>query len=481
VDSAGSAYVPGYTAGNNFPVSATAWQKPITGGAAFITKLIPSGGALSYSTYVGGVTSNAIAVDRNGNAYVAGSATSRFAATLSALQPRSGNASTGFVLKLNPTGTAPVYATFLGGSGSEEATSIATDASGSAFVGGWTASNDFPVVNAIQSQPRGQKDAFIAKVDPAGSRLIYSTWLGGVLDDTVNAIAIDDSNAYVAGETYSSDFPVKGLSRRPKPYAPVNSSTGNAFVAKVALAATHLRTRRFWRVCKTLCQVALGALPQYRADAAYGIAVDAEGHAYVAGIARSYTFPLVDSTSVRKLDDTDDSAFVAKVSVSGGALLWSTFLRTGFNEADNKWTRFPPGAATGVAVDLSGAVYVTGDADFFSDFKPSPGASRRRSNTSDHRQVCRCAVDDALDVECQCRCADADNAVGGARRLSDGRRRRFFRRRRIDRWRNAGGQSRDARDHAADRHSRAERDAADPGRIGRHSRGLPGRRHAARL
>jgi len=125
VDSAGSAYVTGYTAGNNFPVSATAWQKPITGCAAFITKLTPSGSALSYSTYVGGVTSNAIAVDRSGNAYVVGIATSRFAATPSAFQPGPGNASTGFVLKLNPTGTAPVYATFLGGSGSDEATSIA--------------------------------------------------------------------------------------------------------------------------------------------------------------------------------------------------------------------------------------------------------------------------------------------------------------------------------------------------------------------
>ena len=86
---------------------------------------------------------------------------------------------------------------------------------------------------------------------------------------------------------------------------------------------------------------------------------------------------------VVKLDDTDDSAFVAKVSASGGALLWSTFLRTGFNEADNQWTRFPPGAATGIAIDPSGAVYVTGDADSFSDFKPSAGAFH--TTTSDNQ------------------------------------------------------------------------------------------------
>jgi len=415
VDSAGSAYVTGYTAGNNFPVSATAWQKPITGGAAFITKLTPSGSALSYSTYVGGVTSNAIAVDRSGNAYVVGIATSRFAATPSALQPGPGNASTGFVLKLNPTGTAPVYATFLGGSGSDEATSIALDASGSAFVGGWTASNDFPVVNAIQSQPRGQKDAFIARLDPAGSRLIYSTRLGGVLDDTVNAIAIDDSgNAYVAGETYSSDFPVKGAFQTTKAGTHlVNSSTGSAFVAKVVSSGNALAYSSFLggEVCKTLCQVAFGALPQYRADAAYGIAVDAAGHAYVAGIARSYTFPLVDSTSARKLDDTDDSAFVAKVSVSGGALLWSTFLRTGFNEADNKWTRFPPGAATGVAVDASGAVYVTGDADSFSDFKPSPGAFQTTTSNSQGAVIVKFAAAPSMTLSTSNASVDAQTPV----------------------------------------------------------------------
>ena len=223
------------------------------------------------------------------------------------------------MLKLNSTGTAPVYATFLGGSASDEATSIAVDASGSAFVGGWTASDDFPAVNAIQLQPGGQKDAFVARLDPTGSRLIYSTRLGGVLDDTVNAIAVDDGgNAYVAGETYSSDFPVKGAFQMTKAGMQlINSSTGSAFVAKVAPSGSALAYSSFLggEVCKTLCQVAWGQLPQYRADAAYGIAVDAAGHAYVAGIARSYTFPLVDSTSARKLDGTEDSAFVAKVSV----------------------------------------------------------------------------------------------------------------------------------------------------------------------
>jgi hypothetical protein len=385
IDATGSVYVTGSTSSNNFPVSTTAWQKPITGGGAFVTKLMPAGNALAYSTYVGGVTTNAIAVDRDGNAYVAGSATPLFAALPSSLQPHSATTQpTGFVLKLNATGSAPMYATFLGGSGSDEVTTIAVDATGTAFVGGWTASNDFPAVNPIQRDAGGQKDAFVAKLDPAGSRLIYSTRLGGTLDDSINAIAIDAAgNAYVAGETYSADFPVKSAFQPIKAGSHlINSSTGSAFVAKLTTNGNALVYASFLggEVCQTLCQVVFGSLPQYRADAAYAIAVDASGHAYVAGIARSYTFPLVDSTSKRKQDDTDDSAFVAKVAASGTSLLWSTFIRTGFKEADNKWTRFPPGAATGVAVDFSGAAYVTGDADSFSDFAPTAGAFRRTNS-----------------------------------------------------------------------------------------------------
>jgi hypothetical protein len=226
----------------------------------------------------------------------------------------------------------------------------------------------------------------VAKLDPTGSRLVYATRLGGSLDDAINAIAVDaGGNAYVAGETYSADFPAKGAFQPVKAgMRLINSSTGSAFVAKLSARGNALVYSSFLggEVCQTPCQVAFGSLPQYRADAAYGIAVDAAGHAYVAGIARSYTFPLVDSTSARKQDDTDDSAFVVKVGASGTSLLWSTFLRTGFNEADNRWTRFPPGAATGIAVDSTGAAYVTGDADSFSDFRPTAGAFQRTNSNN---------------------------------------------------------------------------------------------------
>jgi hypothetical protein len=416
VDATGSAYVTGQTASSSFPVTDLAWQKAAAAGGAFVAKLAPSGNALAYSTYVAGATSNAIAVDGSGSAYVAGSAAPTLATTPSALQPTPRNASgTGFVVKLNATGSAPVYSTFLGGSDADQATTIAVDAFGNAYVGGWTTSSDFPLVGTMPGTPHGQKDAFVAKLDATGARLMYSSRLGGTLDDAVNGIAVDDTgHAYVAGETYSGDFPSQGgFQPRKAGGLLVNSSVGSAFVAKLTPTGDALVYSSFLggEVCLTPCQLIFGPQPQYRADAAYGIAVDGSGHAYVTGIARSYTFPLVDSGAVRKQEDTEDSAFVAKVGASGNALLWSTFLRTGLNEANNGWTRFPPGAATGIAVDATGAAYVTGDADSYSAFQPTPGAFQASSSNYQGAIVVKFAATPALSLTTSNPSVDAGTAV----------------------------------------------------------------------
>jgi Big-like domain-containing protein/beta-propeller repeat-containing protein len=373
----GSAYVTGLTASNNFPVSATAWQKAIATGGAFVAKLGPGGNTLAYSTYVAGATPSAIAVDGSGNAYVSGTATPAFVTTSGALRTSVGSGKTGFVLKLKPDGSAPAYATFLGGSAGDAANSIAIDARGNAFVGGSTTSADFPTVNAFQPVLRGQADGFVAKLDAAGQRLLYSTFLGGSLDDSVNAIAIDrEGNAYAAGETYAADFPSRGGFQPHKSGSHlINSSLGNAFVAKLAPGGNALVYSSFigGEICTGFCQP-LGSVPQYPGDVAYAIAVDGSGHAYVGGLARTYTFPLVDSSSPRKQQDNQDSAFVAKFSAAGSDLLWSTFLRTGYSESDDHWTRFPTGAVTGIAVDGAGAAYVTGDANSSSSFPATAGS-----------------------------------------------------------------------------------------------------------
>jgi hypothetical protein len=376
---------------------------------------------VSYATYVGGSAfeqGSAIAVDASGSAYVAGYTASPDFPLVTALDRsigRTGDVDV-FVSKLNASGTALVWSTYIGGSASgDRAIGIAVDAAGSAYVGGWTTSGDFPLVGALQSTARGGKEAFVAKLDATGSRLAYSTLLGGALDDAVNAIAVDGGgSAYVAGETYSPDFPVKdGFQMRKAGANLVNSSVGNAFVAKLAPAGDALVYASFLggEVCLTLCELVFGPQPQFNADAAFGIAVDASGHAFVSGIAKSYTFPLIDSTASRKQDDREDSAFVSKVAISGRSLLWSTFVRTGFGEGSNPWTRFPFGAATGIAVDPAGAAYVTGDADQFSVFSPSPGAFQTDNGFSASAVVTKFAAAPAMTLTASNERVDAPSPV----------------------------------------------------------------------
>ncbi len=130
----------------------------------------------------------------------------------------------------------------------------------------------------------------------------------------------------------------------------------------------------------------------------------------MSGIARSYTFPLVDSTAPRRQDDSADSAFVSKVSISGASLLWSTFVRTARSEVDNHLVRFPPGAATGVAVDGAGAAYVTGDADDYGSFEPTPGAFQTASPSSS-AIVVKVAPAPAMSIESSSADADAQTPL----------------------------------------------------------------------
>jgi len=167
---------------------------------------------LVYSTFLGGSgqdTGNGIAVDSSGNVYIAGQTISPdFPTTLPLLAAYGGNADA-FVAKLNASGSALIYSTFLGGNLNDIARSIAVDNAGNAYVTGETNSGNFPVFNALHPTLAGNpSDAFVAELNSTGSALVYSTYLGGHSDDSGNAIAIDSAgNAYVAGHTSSTDFP----------------------------------------------------------------------------------------------------------------------------------------------------------------------------------------------------------------------------------------------------------------------------------
>jgi hypothetical protein len=257
LDSSGSVYVTGFTASHNFPTTTGALQPAYShpqinslGQDGFVAKLNPAGTALVYSTYLGGSHgsdgANAIAVDTAGNAYITGQTNAGNFPTVNAFQPAIGPGGPGtgasfsdaFVSKLNPAGTALIYSTFLGGTNSEEAHAIAVDAGGHAYAVGLTNSPNFPVANAIQPKPGSPMDfylsgdAFITKINPSGSSLAYSTFLGGSGGEVARGVAVDSSSsAYVTGYTTSTNFPTVNPSQ-----ATHNGGSfyGDAFITKIA-------------------------------------------------------------------------------------------------------------------------------------------------------------------------------------------------------------------------------------------------------
>ncbi len=208
LDSTGNAYITGQTDSTAFlSVGVPTTNK---GGVdVFVTKLNSSGTPV-YARYLGGRGTdyaNAIAVDSMGNAYVAGTTSSEdFPVSSNAYQPVKGAGFDGFVVKISPAGSDVLYGTYLGGSGSDEVRGVAVDRQGNAFVAGWTNSLDFPQVSPIRSSPIGNADAFVAVLSNGGA-VQYSSYIGGSNTDSAQAIAIDASgNVFVAGYTLSTDF-----------------------------------------------------------------------------------------------------------------------------------------------------------------------------------------------------------------------------------------------------------------------------------
>ncbi|MGH8594524.1 MAG: SBBP repeat-containing protein, partial [Gammaproteobacteria bacterium] len=280
VDDSGQAYVTGATTSTDFPTRNP--LQPALGGGdldAFVTKLNRAGSKLVYSTYLGGTddeNTNGIAVDRFGQAYVTGFTQSTDFPTQDPLQPAlSGGFADAFVAKLNRTGSKLVYSTYLGGTGNDDGIGIAVH-SGQAYVAGFTDSTDFPIQNPLQSAFGGSLDAFVVKLNRTGSKLVYSTYLGGTGDDDAIGIAVDHSgNAYVTGLAGSTDFPTRN---------PLQPGFGggffDAFVAKLNRAGS-----------KLVYSTYLGGTDF---DQAFGIAVDRFGQAYVTGHTASPDFPTQD-------------------------------------------------------------------------------------------------------------------------------------------------------------------------------------------
>jgi hypothetical protein len=344
VDSLGNAYVTGATESPNFPITSGAFQTACNGGYncnvdgdAFVTKLNPTGSALVYSTYLGGSGTDqgfGIAVDSSGDVYVTGITNSPDFPLVNALQPTYGGGPyDAFVTKLNPTGSALVYSTYLGGSAQDQGQAIAVDSSGNAYVTGMGLT-DFPITpGAFQTTCCG---AFVSKLNPAGSALVYSTYLGGSAGATGLGIAVDSSgNAYVTGHTDSTDFPLMN------PLQPTyGGGAYDAFVTMLNPAGAALVYSTY-----------LGGSGD---DDGYGIAVDSLGNAYVTGQTSSPNFPTTPGAFKTTCNPVYNcaqysDAFVTKFNPAGSALVYSTYL--GGSSAE---------IGFGITVDSSGNAYVTG-------------------------------------------------------------------------------------------------------------------------
>lgn len=362
VDSVGSAYVAGVTLSNNFPVTAGVLQgsykggggNPIfdpqfnsplfAGGDGFLAKLNPAGTSLVYSTFLGGAKDDiptSLAVDGTGNVYVAGSTQSPdFPTTAGAYQRTFAGVADnsfqpvfklgdGFVAKVNPTASALVYSTLIGGNRDDGVFGIAVDSSGSAYITGTTSSTNFPVTaSALQKTYRGPVnptasalqltffygDAFAAKLNPAGSALMYSTYLGGAGDDAGWAIRVDNAgNAYIAGQTNSADFPTTATAVQ-KTYGGAGGQSqpiGDGFLVKLNAAGDTLTYSSY-----------LGGSQD---DTAAGLAIDSAGNAYITGAALSRNFPVSSSAPQKAFAGAGQyaepygDAFVAKVTDLPGA------------------------------------------------------------------------------------------------------------------------------------------------------------------
>ena len=236
VDPAGNSYLNGFTFSTDFPTRNPLQAAPAGGGDSFLTKLNPAGNALVYSTYLGGSdfeSSLGTAIDAAGNAYVTGITFSSDFPTLHPLQAAYAGNGDAFVAKVNRNGTALVYSTYLGGTDNEAGRGIVVDDVGNAYIAGGTYSTDFPSKNPLQAGNAGDEDLFLTQLNPAGNALVFSTYFGGSGFDEPSGIALGpNGDIYIQGTTASSDFPVLNALQ------PANAGGLDAFVVRIDPAAT---------------------------------------------------------------------------------------------------------------------------------------------------------------------------------------------------------------------------------------------------
>jgi len=385
VDAAGFLYVTGHTESDDLPGAGppqASYGGPASGanlGDAFIAKLDPDGETLVYMTYLGGALSDAadaIAIDADGNAYVTGSTVSEDFPTVNPFQADRGAQTCGsppcsdaFVAKLNAAGNALVFSTYLGGNKEENvaltdfgtrsiSVGIAIDATRNVYVTGTTVSTDFPTPGGASTTPAGLADIFVAKLNPAGTAVLYGTLLGGTGADYSGDIATgSNGTVFITGSTLSSNFPVKA--------ALFGTSGGatDAILARINTAATG--------GASVVWATYLGGSST---DKGFGLIVDGTGAVLACGVTQSLNFPTANpfqAVNGGATTPSKEDAWVARVDAAGTALQYSTYL--GGSGSD---------IAYAIERDAGNHAFITGRT-FSDDFPTREACQARRYGSSD--------------------------------------------------------------------------------------------------
>jgi hypothetical protein len=365
VNSAGEAFVAGQTgSGLNgtspFPTTAGAYQRSqhlgTLNNSVFVAKLSVDGNDLLYSTLLSGSNDSfaaGIAIDPNGNAYVLTNTADGFPVTSNAYQKSAGTHGCPYqqfadgqaqvVTKLNPTGSALEYSTYVG-HGCDYGAGIAVNSAGEAHITGYTEDGAYPVTTgALQTKFGGVVDAFVTKLNVTGGGLVYSTLLGGSLADFASSIALDSSgNAYVTGGT-DGYFPTTAGAYEP---TATNNGYRKGFITKISPLGKSLVYSTYVR----------GATNVYFNS----IAVDSSHNAYVTGYTDGKQYPVTSTADqgicYANANGCMTQAVVTKLNATGTGLLYSSYF--GASDASNNY--FPGNIGNAIAVDTAGGFYITG-------------------------------------------------------------------------------------------------------------------------
>ena len=347
LDGSGNAIITGTGYSTDFPTKPGSYSEtPVGGWDVFVTKLNSNGSGLIYSTFIGGMYddgSNSIAIDNTGSVYITGSTASFDYPTTPGAFDETGNSewvcdeeyncyrSDVFVTKLNSSGSALQYSTFIGGLAYQAGTSIAVDNNHNVYITGYTSSADFPTTpGSFDETFNSSYDVFIVKLNSSGSSLLYSSFAGGDSDDYGSSIIADaNGNAYLTGYTQSLNFPVT-----PGAYDETLNGGYDAFVMKLNNAGAGM-----------IYSTYVGSNDY---DFPYSVALDGSGSVFISGSSWGSNYPVTPGAYDESFNGITD-VFVTRLNSSGSALMYSTFIGSSFEEG-----------AYSLALDGNGNAYVTG-------------------------------------------------------------------------------------------------------------------------